>query len=89
MKHKLVYPLAVFFLVTTFCIGQKAKKNYFNIKQISEEQGFSQSTVTAIAKDKVGFMWFGTQVGLFRYDGYNFVVYTANPEDSNSISESP
>ncbi len=31
-------------------------------------------------------MWFGTQDGLNRYDGYNFKVYKNDPEDPNSIS---
>ena len=59
-----------------------------NIKfdQIGLEQGLSQSTVYAIVQDKQGFMWFGTQDGLNRYDGYSIKVYNHDPNDSNSIS---
>ena len=31
-------------------------------------------------------MWFGTEDGLNKYDGYNFTVYRHDPEDSLSIS---
>src|SRR5665213_2956549 len=31
-------------------------------------------------------MWFGTQEGLNRYDGYSFTVFKRDPEDSNSLS---
>jgi len=31
-------------------------------------------------------MWFGTEDGLNRYDGYKFTVYRNNPKDSTSVS---
>lgn len=31
-------------------------------------------------------MWFGTQNGLTRYDGVNFVIYENEPDDTNSLS---
>ena len=34
--------------------------------------GLSESTVLAMAQDDRGFLWFGTQNGLNRYDGYTF-----------------
>ncbi len=49
-------------------------------------QGLSQSTVYDIARDAKGFMWFATQDGLNRFDGYNMQVYKHNPEDPNSLS---
>ena len=54
--------------------------------QISIEQGLSQSSVTCMIQDHKGFMWFGTQDGLNKYDGYRFTVYKHTPEDSNSLS---
>ncbi|MBO9681309.1 MAG: hypothetical protein J7502_01330 [Flavisolibacter sp.] len=50
--------------------------------------GLSQSTVQAIAKDRYGFMWFGTQDGLSRYDGYKFKVYRHVPKDTHSLRRS-
>ncbi|MEJ2196368.1 MAG: two-component regulator propeller domain-containing protein [Ignavibacteriaceae bacterium] len=37
-------------------------------------------------KDSKGFMWFGTESGLNKYDGYEFVIYKNLPFDSTSIS---
>ena len=31
-------------------------------------------------------MWFGTEDGLNRYDGYEFKIYRNNPDDQNSLS---
>jgi hypothetical protein len=39
------------------------------------QDGLSQNEVTAIIKDKHGFLWFGTRGGLNRYDGNEFVHY--------------
>src|SRR5665648_232766 len=57
-------------------------------EHISLDQGLSQSVVLAILQDHQGFMWFGTQDGLNRYDGYEFIVYKHDPSDPNSISNS-
>jgi signal transduction histidine kinase/ligand-binding sensor domain-containing protein len=44
-------------------------------EHITIEQGLSQSTVYSVLQDKTGFVWFATQDGLNRYDGYSFRVY--------------
>ncbi|MGE5340314.1 MAG: two-component regulator propeller domain-containing protein [Candidatus Omnitrophota bacterium] len=56
-------------------------------KHLSLEEGLSQNTVFCIMQDSKGFMWFGTQDGLNKYDGYNFTVYKPNPDVPNSLSE--
>ncbi|MGD1994088.1 MAG: two-component regulator propeller domain-containing protein [Anaerolineae bacterium] len=58
--------------------------NDIRFERISLEEGLSQSVVTSILQDSRGFMWFGTQDGLNRFDGYDFVVYRHDPEDPNS-----
>ncbi|MEO6550468.1 MAG: two-component regulator propeller domain-containing protein [Ferruginibacter sp.] len=55
---------------------------------LSNRDGLSQSTVQTILKDKYGFIWFGTQDGLNRYDGYTFKVYKHQPKDSTSLRRS-
>jgi diguanylate cyclase (GGDEF)-like protein len=41
-------------------------------KRLSLDEGLSQSAVMSITQDQAGFMWFGTENGLNRYDGYDF-----------------
>ncbi|HET9587483.1 MAG TPA: two-component regulator propeller domain-containing protein [Anaerolineales bacterium] len=54
---------------------------------ISIEQGLSQSSVGVIFQDRRGFLWFGTQDGLNRYDGYNFKTYKPDPDVPTSLSD--
>src|SRR4030042_5887565 len=62
-------------------------QNPISFNHLSIEDGLSHGSVTCIFQDKKGFMWFGTQDGLNRYDGYSFKIFRNNPSDSSSISE--
>lgn len=53
----------------------------------SVEEGLSNSFVQCIIQDKRGFMWFGTQEGLNKFDGYKFTLYEYDEFDSSSISD--
>lgn len=56
-------------------------------ERISIADGLSQSVVTSIYQDRQGFMWFGTQGGLNRYDGYQFTIYKHHPDDPRTLSD--
>jgi ligand-binding sensor domain-containing protein/signal transduction histidine kinase len=55
--------------------------------RISIEQGLSQSSVHVILQDSRGFMWFGTEDGLNRYDGYTFKTFKPDPDAPFSLSD--
>lgn len=59
----------------------------YSFNHLTVANGLSQSAVTCIFQDKNGFMWFGTQDGLNRYDGYNFKVFKNISSDSTSLSD--
>lgn len=73
------------FLIFTYSFGY-AQTLQLKFDHISSENGLPQNTVNAIAKDKFGFMWFGTEAGLCRYDGYRFITYRYKSGDPNSIN---
>ena len=60
---------------------------YDNIqfKNLTIENGLSQSSVETLIQDSKGYIWLGTNDGLNRYDGYNFKVYKHDRNVSNSI----
>ncbi|MEQ9234287.1 two-component regulator propeller domain-containing protein [Coleofasciculus sp. E2-BRE-01] len=64
-----------------------AENNSIKFEHITTAQGLSQSGIRAIIQDSQGFMWFGTEYGLNKYDGYRFKIYQYNERDSNSLSD--
>lgn len=56
-------------------------------ENISIAQGLSQQSVLAMLKDRDGRLWFATQDGLNRYDGYQFTVFKHDSKNKYSISD--
>ncbi len=77
------YMLLILYLFLLYFNARAQNHIYFH--HITVVDGLSQSSVTCIAQDDKGFMWFGTQDGLNRYDGYNIKVFKNNPIDSTSL----
>lgn len=75
------------FLLLTLAIAKVSfsqDHGFFN--QVWLEEGLSQSSISSILQDNKGFMWFGTQDGLNRYDGRIIDHYNFKPFDSKTIS---
>ncbi len=47
----------------------------FSFRHYGDEHGLSNLAVTALVQDGTGFLWVGTQDGLFRFDGRDFVRF--------------
>ncbi len=50
----------------------------YNFKFYGEEQGLQNLAVQVALQDQTGFLWVGTQNGLYRYDGSRFAMYGRN-----------
>ncbi|HTE33928.1 MAG TPA: two-component regulator propeller domain-containing protein, partial [Chryseolinea sp.] len=48
--------------------------------------GLSDNRIESIFQDSKGFMWFGTNNGLNKYDGYEFTVFKNDPALPTSLS---
>ena len=77
--------LLVCLLISSWLTAQQSSVKFTHITNLD---GLSQSTVQVMLKDRYGFMWFGTQEGLNRYDGYNFKVYRHQVKDTTSLRRS-
>jgi signal transduction histidine kinase/ligand-binding sensor domain-containing protein len=67
-------------------LGAQATSPRF--ERLDGEAGLSHNSVYAITQDREGFLWFGTADGLNRYDGYQFVTYRHDPQDTASLPNS-
>ena len=62
------------------------KGNGIRFTRLSTDDGLSQTRVSQIVQDDQGFMWFGSQYGLNRYDGYKFKVFKHEAGKRNTLS---
>lgn len=60
------------------------KTPYFDL--IQREDGLSNMSISSSIQDKYGYLWFGTQGGLNRYDGDSFLVFRNDPYDSTTLA---
>jgi ligand-binding sensor domain-containing protein/signal transduction histidine kinase len=58
-----------------------------HFQHIGLDEGLPQESVLAILQDRTGFMWFGTQAGLARFDGYRHRVFRNDPGDAASLPD--
>lgn len=76
----------VFWSILLGCISLGyADNSSLVFHQLSIKDGLSEGSVRAIIEDKRGFMWFGTEDGLNKYDGYKFTVYKHDIADKYSM----
>ena len=59
---------------------------YVRFKRITINEGLSLSSVYYIYQDSKGFMWFGTEDGLNKYDGQTITVYGATTDQYNILA---
>ena len=78
-------PIFLFFALSTQSLASDSRSVRFH--NISRNEGLSQSFVYTMIQDQQGYMWFGTQEGLNRFDGFEFTVFIHDPNDPQSISD--
>jgi len=99
MFQKNILGYLVSFCITTFILSSlkpdilpQSKEKTTNwpepvFEHFTIADGLPENTIRCILQDHLGYMWFGTQNGLVRYDGYNMKIYQPDLKDSLSISD--
>ncbi|MCU4163531.1 ligand-binding sensor domain-containing protein [Carboxylicivirga caseinilyticus] len=80
MKHPLSFLILLF-----VCLVSSGQNSPVRFQHIDINDGLSLSSVYCVFRDSKGYMWFGTEDGLNRYDGYHFRVFRSEAENQNSI----
>jgi signal transduction histidine kinase/ligand-binding sensor domain-containing protein/DNA-binding response OmpR family regulator len=71
---------ALFFLLPSVLLAES-----YHFSRLDNTHGLSNNQVECIFKDSRGFVWFGTNFGLNRYDGYRVKVYQSVKDDTTSL----
>jgi signal transduction histidine kinase/ligand-binding sensor domain-containing protein/DNA-binding response OmpR family regulator len=58
---------------------------HFSFSHFTSDNGLSQNSITAMMKDRKGYLWFGTRDGLNKFDGINFTLYNSKPDNKLSV----
>ncbi|AXY74658.1 GAF domain-containing protein [Paraflavitalea soli] len=77
-------PALVFFFAL-YANGVLAQNSDYLFKHITTTNGLVSNQVSAVIQDSKGYMWFGTQTGLQRYDGKRFITYLSDVRDPNAM----
>lgn len=76
-----MHRFAFIFILIVLPFSGGAQPGSFSFRNISINQGLSQSSVVDIAIDPTGFVWMATQDGLNRFDGRDFITFPLNFDD--------
>ena len=58
----------------------------YYIESFTNQNGLSHNAVRCLFQDSKGFLWIGTNSGLNRYDGKDFLVYKNDPLNKTTLS---
>lgn len=72
----------LFLLVNCF-----SQQHNLKITNIQDQYGQLPGGTFDIEEDTLGFIWFGTVDGLYRYDGYNYKIFRNDKDNVNSLSQ--
>ena len=77
--------LTLLLLLVVVWADARAQRVDLRFERLTVEEGLPQTFVASIARDSLGFIWFGTAGGLTRFDGYQFDVFQPDPDDPTSL----
>ena len=69
-----------------FSCSLSIKAENIRFKALDVNDGLPFNSVRAIVQDDLGYIWFGTELGLTKFDGYSLKSYLADNTKSNTIA---
>ncbi|WP_415326832.1 two-component regulator propeller domain-containing protein [Chryseobacterium sp. MMS23-Vi53] len=78
------YAICMLFLLSFSFLWPQ--ETVLNFNQIHNDDEFSPSMISSMIQSSQGFIWIGTENGLFRYDGYNFNRYARDKQTTGNLS---
>lgn len=82
MKNRILISFMLFSFLSHLVNGQETD---YIFQSISPPEGFTYGSVSSITEDAHGFIWFGTEHGLYRYNTRKVEIFIPQQEDQYSI----
>jgi len=79
--------IRVYIFLFLFPLTLYPQNQNIRFEHLTVDNGLSNNFINSIVQDSLGFIWFATEDGLNKFDGYTFTVYRHDPNDSTSLSE--
>ena len=70
-----IRPIIILILVLAFFFEAAGQNHFF--RQYSDAEGLTHSYVYGINQDNAGYLWIGTPDGLYKFNGFDFELFTA------------
>ncbi|MBN1599474.1 MAG: hypothetical protein JW894_14360 [Bacteroidales bacterium] len=80
--YRLIVSVFIIILSVEITYSQEIK-----FENITTEHGLAQNSIRCIYQDSDGYVWFGTEEGLSRYDGYSFTNFRSESGDTTSLTD--
>lgn len=77
--------LTLAYLIVLFGYFGFAQDRIIQFQKLSFEDGISDNRISNILQDYEGFIWFGTQLGIDKYDGQKFKTYVL-PDENDQVN---
>ncbi len=86
-QYTCIYLFLNFITVVLLSFSAFAQVSKLKFDHITTDNGLSNNTVPCIIRDKHGLLWFGTEDGLSKYNGYTVKVYKNESGNPGSITQ--
>lgn len=87
-QGRLSLGVIIFILVFTdiAAVYAREKTNVLSFDSFTLADGLPNNQVQCITQDSRGWIWLGTSQGLSRFDGYRFINFLSDPNDTTTLS---
>jgi len=86
IKKTAIKKFSGLFLILCFCAQLSVQAQSQEFRHITPRDGLPSGFIQTMIQDSKGFIWFGTNAGLGKHDGYSTIQFRPDPEDSTAIS---
>ena len=83
--NRILFRCCLVWVCLSSCTFAWAQWDYLKFKQLKTSDGLSQNTIQTIFEDDLGFLWFGTQDGINKYDSYQFHIIRKAPDSEHTL----